>query len=128
MDRLRSRSGSRRLGSTATPAERRHRTFLSWPGAPSLPRPLPVALSTFHRAQPGCFGPTTFQPPAQGGLPGSRIAVPSIASTSTSVEPSSCSPSIFTVLPTVFASGLASPHHHFGPADSSYSVEPTVSV
>src|SRR4051794_14624152 len=87
-----------------------------WPGALSRPWPLAACLSTFHWAQPGCFGPTTFQPPAHGGRPAVRSCLPSIASTSTSVEPSSSSPWIVTRLPTDAASGEAAPHHHFGPA------------
>ena len=59
-----------------------------------------AALSTFHWAQPGCFSPWTFQPPAHGGLPGSRSVLPSATRTSIVVDPSGWSPSIVTVLPT----------------------------
>src|SRR6185369_8690320 len=78
----------------------------------------PACLSTFHWAQPGCFGPTTFQPPAHGGRPAGRTCLPSIVSTSTSLEPSACSPSIVTTLPLAAASGDASAHHPGGPTDN----------
>ena len=59
---------------------------------------LPPAIQGF---QPGCVGPTTHGPPAHGGLPGARIAVPLTVSTSSSVAPASAlDPTIVTDLPT----------------------------
>src|SRR5688572_5867415 len=91
---------------------------LQWPGGQQSPN-FALNLSALAWDQPGCFSPTAFQPPAQGGLPGARIAVPSTVRTSTSVAPTCVSPVIVTVVPTNFASGLFAPQNHGGPAPSS---------
>src|SRR5258706_11486038 len=88
--------------------------FLHWPGGKHPPN-FALNLSAFSWDQPGCADPTTFQPPAHGGLPGSRITVPSTVRTSTSVDPVCVSPVTVTVLPANFASGLLAPQNHGGP-------------
>src|SRR3954470_720324 len=86
---------------------------LHWPGGKQWPN-LALSLSALSCDQPGCSFPTTFQPPAHGGLPGSRSVLPSTVRTSTSVEPVGLSPVIVTDLPAYGASGYASPKNHVG--------------
>ena len=81
---------------------------LHWPGGKQSPN-FASKRSAFSCDQPGCALPTTFQPPAQGGLPGARRALPSTVSTSTSVTPGARSPTTVTDLPTYALSGCLSP-------------------
>ena len=74
--------------------------------------------AAFQAFQPGCFEPTSFGPPAQGGRPGWRTAVPSIDRTSISLELPSTSPVTSWTPPAFEASGLFAPHHHGGPTSS----------
>src|SRR3954470_13664675 len=100
---------------------------LHWPGG-EQPPDFALSFAALSCDQPGCAFPTTFQPPAHGGLPGSRSVLPSTVRTSTSVEPAAVSPVIFTDLPAYALRGYASPKNHLGPASSVYVLPPLSSV
>jgi hypothetical protein len=94
----------------------------------ALPWPWPGFPPAIHGFQPGWVGPTRQGPPAHGGLPAARIAVPLTVSTSSSDEPSCVEPATFTDLPTNALSGFLSPQYHAGPADSSQVLPLAMSV
>jgi len=76
---MRAEDAQRRMvpgGASPRQGEFRVRTYLQCPGGKQSPN-LALNRSAFACDQPGWRSPTRFQPPAHGGLPGARRAVPS---------------------------------------------------